>query len=60
MKQKTFETICSIVCLLGFMFMLGTVGAMEHDIISLGRGIIQSAIGLAIFAGAGYLGGFMR
>lgn len=60
MKKKTFTNICGIVSFLGFMFMYGTVGAMDQDTISLTQGIIQSAIGLTLFGGAAYIGGFMR
>lgn len=58
-KQKMIQNVCGILSFLGFMFMLGTVGAMEHDTIALGQGAIQSIIGLAVFAGAAYKGGFM-
>ena len=53
------KTLWGIVCLLGFLYVAGAVGAMENDAISTGQGILQSIIGLAVFAGAGYLGWFM-
>ncbi len=59
-RQKIFKNICSFISFLGFMFLIGTVGGMEHDTITLGQGILQSIIGLVVFAGAAYIGGFMK
>lgn len=58
-KRKLFENICGVVSFLGFLLLMGTVGAMENDNITLGRGFLQAVISLAIFAGAAYLGGYM-
>jgi len=58
-KRKLFENICGGVSFLGFLLLMGTVGAMENDTITLGRGFLQAVICLAIFAGAAYLGGYM-
>lgn len=60
MKAKTRERIFGTVCALGFFLLLGSVGGMEHDTISLKQGIVQSLIGLAMFAGGGYWGGLMQ
>lgn len=57
MRVKT--TICGIACITSFLFLAGTVGALENDAITLGRGILLSIIGLAVFAGSAYIGGFM-
>ena len=57
MKRKRYETICGIISFMGFMFVLGTVGGMEHETITLGQGMLQSIIGIAVFAGAEYIGG---
>lgn len=38
-----------IICFISFMFILGTVGALEQDSISIGQAIIQAIIGLIIF-----------
>lgn len=59
-RQKIFENVCGVICFLGFMFLVGTVGAMENDTITFGKGILQSIISLAVFAGAAYIGGFMK
>lgn len=59
-RQKIFENVCNFISFLGFMFLIGTVGGMEHDTITLGQGILQSIISLVVFAGAAYIGGFMK
>lgn len=53
------NTIYGILCILGFIFLIGTAGALEHDAISFRQAIFQSGVGLAVFAGAGWLGGFI-
>lgn len=53
------KTLWGIICLLGFLYVAGAVGAMENEAISMGQGILQSIIGLAVFAGSAYAGGFM-
>ena len=60
MKTKTKERIFGTVCALGFLFLLGSAGSLENDTISLEQGTLQMIIGLAVFAGGGYLGGFMQ
>ncbi len=59
MKGKTAQAICGAICVTGFFFVAGTVGALENDSITIGQGILQSIIGIAAFAGAGHLGGFI-
>jgi hypothetical protein len=59
-NRKLFENVCGVISFLGFLLLIGTVGAMEHDTITIGRGILQSVICMAIFAGAAYIGGFME
>lgn len=60
MNPETFKPIFGIICCFGFILMIGTVGASDCENISLGRAIIQASIGLAMFGGAGYFGGFMK
>ena len=38
-----------IVCFLSFIFVLGTVGALEMDNITIGQAIFRSIVGLSIF-----------
>ena len=58
--MKIKKRILGTVCVLGLVLMLGTAGASDCDSITFGRIIIQSVIGLTMFAGAGYWGGFMQ
>lgn len=60
MKRKGIKTCCGIVFVLGLLLMIGTAGARDFDQISLRQAVIQSLLGLGMFAGAGCLGGFMR
>ena len=41
--KKVFGTIA----ILSFLFLLGTVGAVEQDMIPLGTGVIRVVVGLA-------------
>lgn len=60
MARKRFRTICGVVCFLGVVLMLSTAGESDHGSITVGRTIIQLIVGLAMFAGGGFLGGFMQ
>ena len=57
MKSRT--GICAVICFLGLMFVLGTIGAMENETITLIQGILQAGIGFVVFAVAAYIGGFL-
>ena len=37
-----------MLAILGFLFQLGTVGALENDVIGIGQSLIQLAIGGAV------------
>lgn len=54
------KTLWGIICLLGFLYVAGAVGAMENEAISMGQGILHSIIGMAVFGGSAYMGGFMN
>ncbi|MDF2984920.1 MAG: hypothetical protein K0R50_430 [Eubacterium sp.] len=60
MKKKTFQRICGVISFMGFMLVLGTVGAMENNNIAFTQSIIHSAIGLVMFGGGAYAGGYMK
>jgi len=60
MKRKTFRKICGTVCVAGLMVMPGTAGASDAGQISMKQIIVWSLTGLAMFAGGGYLGGFIE
>lgn len=59
-RRKRFKTACGIVCVLGFLLMLGTAGASDFNEISFCRALIQSVISLVMFAGGAFMGGFMQ
>ena len=46
-----------VISAAGFLLLIGTAGASDQDLIPLSRVIWQSLAGLALFAGAGTLGG---
>ncbi len=60
MTRKRFRKLCGGVCVAGFLLMLGTASASDCNTISLTRTLIQSCIGLALFAGGGTLGGIIE
>ena len=43
------KKVFGIIAILSFLFLLGTVGSMEQDMIPLGTGVIRMVVGLASF-----------
>ena len=60
MKTYIKRRLCAVISALGFLFALGVVGGLEHDLIPLGRGALYAGSGLAVWAGAARIGGFTR
>lgn len=60
MRRKRFEAVCRAVCVAGFLLMLGTAGASDADAIPFDQIVWQLLVGLAMFAGGGYLGGIIQ
>lgn len=63
MRHKTNRSLVplsGLICVIGLFILLGSVGSMELDTISIEQGIVQSLIGYTMFAGGAYWGGFMR
>ena len=54
------KRFCGVISAAGFLLRSGTAGASDQDLIPLSRIIWQSLTGLALFAGAGTLGGFIE
>ena len=54
------EMIFRIICVCGFLVILGTAGASDADAISFEQVVARSTAGLALFAGGAYAGGLMR
>lgn len=46
--KKIVHILCCLVAIASFIFVLGSVGALEQDAISLGQCIGQAAIGYVI------------
>ena len=63
-KSKKVRTIwrrtCGTVAFIGFALMLGTAGSSDGDLIPFSQILIQSGIGLAMFGGGLWLGGFIE
>lgn len=58
--MKIYRTICGIIAALAFLVLIGTVGALERDYITLERGIYQIVIALPMFAFAAQQAGAIR
>lgn len=59
-KQIILKNVCGVLCFLSFILLIGTVGAVEHNNITLGQGLLQSVISLLVFLAGGYIGGFLK
>ncbi len=53
------KRFCGFISAAGLLLLIGTAGASDQNLIPLSRVIWQSLTGLALFAGAGTLGGFI-
>ena len=60
MARKIRTHICGVICFLGFMVMLGAASSSDLNLIGVPAIIKQCAIGMAMFVGGGYLGGFIE
>lgn len=48
---KAVRFACGLGAVLAFLFVLGTVGAMENDMVTIGTGVIRCGIGTAAMFG---------
>lgn len=48
-RTRNIKTILGVVGFISFFYTLGTLGAVETDILSLGTGFIRSLVGISIF-----------
>lgn len=53
--KKVVNIISSVLVILGFMLLIGTVGGVEWDTLTIGQGIKQSLVGIGIMVLGGYL-----
>lgn len=51
MKEKVIKGIAAAVGIIGFLLMLGSVGAMETDGVTFAHGAVQLVAGLTMFIG---------
>ena len=61
MKKRTAEIlthICNIVGPLAFLLLLGIVGSIEQDMVTLRTGMIRAGIALAVFGVSVELGNY--
>lgn len=56
---KVWRFTCGLTAFFGFMVMLGTAGSSDLDLIPFAQIVKQSLIGLGMFVGGLWLGGFM-
>lgn len=59
MTRKRFRQACGIIAALGFLLVLGTAGASDCDLIPMSQILRQGCIGLGMFAGGLWLGGYL-
>ncbi|MDR1158334.1 MAG: hypothetical protein LBK75_08565 [Oscillospiraceae bacterium] len=60
-KKRFLEVACAVAAGSGLVILLGTAGASDAGgSISLQQVAVRAAVGLVMFAGAGYLGGLTR
>lgn len=50
---KIIRNILGVLCFFGFLFLVGTFGALDNDSIPFKRGMIQAVISAAVFIGSG-------
>lgn len=59
MTRKRHETACAAVAVLGFLLLLGTAGGSDCGLLTLPQIALRGGLGLAIFAGGLWMGGFL-
>ena len=60
MRAKKFRTICGIVACAGLFLMLGAAGASDTGALDLREIFWMALLGLGLFAGGCYLGGYIE
>ena len=58
--RKVWRYTFGTVAFLGFVLLIGTVGSSDLDLIPFSQIVKQSLIGLGMFTGGLWLGGFME
>ncbi len=57
---KAIRFACGVGALLAFLFVFGTVGAMENDAVTVGAGLLRCGIGLAVAFGLATAAGIVE
>lgn len=57
---KAVRFACGLGAVLAFLFVFGTVGAMENDAVALGTGAIRCGVGLAVSFGLATAAGIVE
>lgn len=60
MRTKKFRTICGIVACAGLFLMLGAASGSDTDSLDLPEIFWMTLLGLGLFAGGCYLGGYIE
>ena len=60
MRTKKFQTICGIVACAGLFLMLGAAGGSDTGTLDLPEIFWLAFLGLGLFAGGCYLGGYIE
>lgn len=60
MARKIFRGLCAAAALTGFMVILGTAGGSDCELLTMKQISIQCSIGLALFIGGLWLGGWLE
>lgn len=58
--KKAWRKICGLAAVIGLALVLGTAGSSDLGVIPFSQAMAQSAIGLAMFSGSLWLGGFLQ
>ncbi len=57
-RRKTFQTVCQVLALVGLLVTLAVGGA--DNTVSTAAMVIPLGVGIAMFAGFGYIGGLFH
>lgn len=60
MRKSKFRTACGVVAGIGFFLMLGAAGGSDTGTLSLSMTFWLALLGLGLFAGGCYLGGYIE
>lgn len=59
MARKIYKTLCATVAVAGLVIILGTAGGSDFGLLTMKQISVYCSIGLAMFAGGLWLGGWL-